>query len=187
MRRLYLVRHAEPDINPSLPAAEWPLTARGVASSRRLASALSEFGPTVIVSSPERKAVETANLIAESLEIAVEVDDRVSEHGAGPDAFINDYAQFRSMVQRHFVDADQIVFRHESSLEAGSRFATCVGDTCVPEAVPVLVSHGRIMASWLAELSGTPAWDIWTSFRLPDLIEVDLDTQTFHTVESDFI
>lgn len=187
MRRLYLVRHAEPDINPRLPAAEWSLTSRGVASSRRLASALSGFGPTVIISSPERKAVETANLIAESLEIAVQVDERVSEHGAGPDSFINDYAEFRAMVQRHFEAADEIVFRHESSLEAGSRFAACVGEVCVPEEVPVLVSHGRIMASWLAELSGTPAWEVWTSFRLPDLIEVDLEQQTFRTVEAEFI
>jgi broad specificity phosphatase PhoE len=187
MRRLYLVRHAEPDIDPTLPASEWPLTARGVASTRRLAATLSDFGPTVIVSSPERKAVETANLIAESLEIAVAVDARVSEHGAGPDAFINDYAEFRAMVQRHFEEASDVVFRQESSLEAGARFAACAGELCQADDIPVLVSHGRIMASWLAELSGTPAWEIWTNLRLPDLIEVDLDAQTYRMVEGQFV
>ncbi len=186
MNRLIVVRHAEPDIDFLKPAAEWPLTSRGVESTRRLATVLSRLHPTAIVASPERKAVETAMLIAESLELPMSIDERIAEQGAGPDEFIEDYNEFRSLVQRHFEQPDDLVFRREPSRAAGERFGRCV-ESCVGQAeepgVPVLVSHGRIMASWLGRVVDQSPWDIWNEFRMPDLIEVDLDAATYRAHE----
>jgi broad specificity phosphatase PhoE len=186
MNRLIVVRHAEPDIDTGKPAAEWPLTSRGVASSRRLATVLSGLHPTVIVASPERKAVETAMLIAESLELPMSIDERIAEQGAGPDEFLEDYNDFRELVRRHFEQSDDLVFRQEPSRVAGERFGQCVA-SCMERAggtdVPVLVSHGRIMASWLGRLCKQSSWDIWNEFRMPDLIEVDLDRATYRAHE----
>jgi broad specificity phosphatase PhoE len=183
MERLILVRHAEPEVNPKQPAAEWPLTGRGEFAVRRLATVLSGLEPTWIVTSPERKARETAALLAESLEIPVVEDELIAEHGAGPDEFITDYGTFRQLVEAHFAQPGAVVFRLEAAADAARRMAICVDQCRDAGGVPVLVSHGRIMASWLADLTGQNAWEIWNAFRLPDLIEVDLVSRTFRSFE----
>lgn len=74
--------------------------------------------------------------------------------------------------------------RQESSQAASERFADALRarlDTVA--GVPVIVSHGRIMASWLASLTGSSAWEIWTALRLPDLLDVNLDGRTYRSVD----
>jgi len=186
MNRVLLVRHAEPDIDVAVPAEEWSLTARGVESTSRLATILADLAPTVIVTSPERKAVETGRVIAGSLGLPLEQDASFSEHGASPLKFMTDYAEFRELVKRHFAEPDRIVMRDESSRDAGERFGRGIRQleqqSTSPADVPVIVSHGRIMASWLAGLTGGSPWEIWNDFRMPDLIEVDLSQATMRKV-----
>lgn len=184
MPRVMLVRHAEPEIDVSLPAEQWVLTSRGRESAARLVSTLAEFAPTVIIASPELKAVETAQVLADGLGLDLELDTRFSEHGVGPMEFIEDYNEFRGLVRRHFGFPDEVVMRKESSRAAGDRFAAGVQErlAAAPESVPVIVSHGRIVSSWLASLAGASAWEIWTELRMPDLIDVDLASNTFRTV-----
>lgn len=183
MDRIVLVRHAEPDVDPQLAAAEWALTPRGVKAARRMAVALSGLNPGWIVTSPERKARETAALLAESLEIPVEVDERLAEHGADPHEFFADYNEFRRLVEAHFAQPDQVVFRGEASATAAARFGASATDCAarLNDGLPVLVSHGRIISSWLSGLTGQSATDIWNELRLPDLIEVDLRQGTFRS------
>jgi len=181
MNRLLLVRHAEPEIDVSIPASTWRLTARGVASSGRLAAALSDFAPARIVSSPEVKAVETGRVVAEAFGLPLTQDDRFAEQGAGPDEFIEDYREFRALVRRFFAEPQAVVLRGESCQSAAERFADGVNAVSGDDVVAI-VTHGRIMASWLAMLSGGTAWDIWTALRMPDLIDVDLDAQAYRTV-----
>ncbi len=79
-----------------------------------------------------------------------------------------------------------MVLRQESSRAAADRFGAALDDrlrVLTPDDVPVIVSHGRIMASWLASLTDTEAWEIWTALRLPDLLDVDLDAGTFLSVD----
>lgn len=181
MERLILVRHAEPEIDPSLDAAAWPLTSRGEVAARRLATVLSGLQPGWIITSPERKARETAALIAESLEIPVADDPLLAEQGAGPDEFIHDYRDFRDRVRAHFAQPGEAVFRNETAADAAQRMWVCVDQCRDAGGVPVLVSHGRIMASWLADVTGQDAWSIWNDFRMPDLLEVDLRERTFRS------
>lgn len=186
MNRVMLVRHAEPDIDIALPAADWALTARGVASTQRLAIELARFRPPRVIASPERKALETARILAGALDIPIELDDRFAEQGADAGQFLADYAEFRALVRRHFDRPEEVVLRGESAHAAGERFASGVRsslETMAPADLPVIVSHGRIIASWLASLTGSSAWDIWTELRLPDLLDVDIDGKTFRSVE----
>lgn len=189
MDRIVLVRHAEPDVDPHMAAADWGLTTRGVQAARRLAVELSRLNPGWIVTSPERKACETAALLAESLEIPVETDQSLAEHGAGPHVFFADYAEFRRQVEAHFEKPDHVVFQGEASATAAVRFGNCVTDCRKrpDDGLPVLISHGRIIASWLSGLSRQPAIDIWNELRLPDLIEVNLQKRTFTAHRGSFV
>lgn len=186
MRRVLLVRHAEPHIEIDLPASEWSLTPRGVASTQRLAAELMALRPALIVASPERKALQTAHVLAGELNLPIEIDEHFSEQGAEAGQFLTDYAEFRALVRHHFDHPDEVVLRQESSRAAADRFGAALDDrlrVLTPDDVPVIVSHGRIMASWLASLTDTEAWEIWTALRLPDLLDVDLDAGTFLSVD----
>jgi len=184
MPRVMLVRHAEPHIDIDLPAAEWSLTPRGVASTQRLAVELLAANPSLIIASPERKALETARILAGALDVLIEQDERFSEQGAEAGQFLTDYAEFRALVRHHFDHPGEVVLRQESSHAAGERFGDALRARLESApGVPVIVSHGRIMASWLASLTGSSAWEIWTALRLPDLLDVDIDGRTYRSVD----
>ena len=81
---LYLLRHADagdPLTWPG-PDAERPLSGKGKRQAERLAGWLlaSGFAPDAIVSSPYRRAVQTARRVAEGLGLEVIVDERLAAH-----------------------------------------------------------------------------------------------------------
>ena len=79
---LILVRHGETAVNTEgrlQGQVETALTENGREQARRLAVAVAELEPVAIVSSPLRRARETAGAIGEATGLEVEVDDRLTE------------------------------------------------------------------------------------------------------------
>ncbi len=75
MPRLYLVRHGQPE-----PAGDDPgLTDAGRAQAEAVARLLAPKGPLPILSSPFRRARETAAPLARLWGVAVQTDPRISE------------------------------------------------------------------------------------------------------------
>lgn len=179
MNRLLVVRHAEPEIEVDIPASEWKLTERGIASTTRLASVLAEYTPSLVVTSPERKAVETARVLADVLGLPVVQQAHFAEQGAGPHEFIEDYGEFQELVQRFFERRDEVVMRRESAAAAAKRFDDGLRELAAHDGTLVLVTHGRILSSWLSGWCGASAWDIWTALRLPDAMDIDFEGRTF--------
>lgn len=83
MRRMFhFVRHGESENNVGTICAtpESPLTARGLAQSYALAHRISAaFKPEVVISSPYKRARQTAGIIAEALNTPIEVSELFSE------------------------------------------------------------------------------------------------------------
>jgi phosphohistidine phosphatase len=81
---LYLVRHAHAGNSATWngPDSERPLSPKGRRQAERLGTFLAErgFAPDGIVTSPKLRARQTAQLIADAIGIAINVDDRL----AGP-------------------------------------------------------------------------------------------------------
>lgn len=88
---LLLIRHAEP-IRIELGEVDGPadpgLTARGAEQASRLGAWLAGEGVDAIITSPLRRARETAAPLAAVLGITVEVDDGVSEYDATSGEYI---------------------------------------------------------------------------------------------------
>ena len=96
---MILVRHAESEwnlhygrtrIDPGIP--DPPLTAAGRAQAERLIDALAAEGVARLISSPYRRALETASIIAARLDLEISVEPLVRErcafscdHGSAPD------------------------------------------------------------------------------------------------------
>jgi broad specificity phosphatase PhoE len=168
---LHLVRHGRPLVVHDRPAATWELDPAGfdVVWSLRESGKLPE--QAAWFSSPEPKAVGTAQLLTEG---AVGIVDDLREHIRDSCDRIPD---FDSVVRCAFERPDRPAYDGWEPLEAcRSRVTNAVGRilSTHPEQEVVLVGHGTAWTLLTAELTGqAPDLDRWASLQMPDLIVID--------------
>jgi probable phosphoglycerate mutase len=78
--QLLLVRHALPLRSEPGKGSDPDLSADGIEQAKRLPDALARFPITRLVSSPQRRAVQTAQPVADALGLAIDTDDRLAEY-----------------------------------------------------------------------------------------------------------
>ncbi len=66
---LVLAKHAEPVLKPDVAPKHWRLSEEGRCESALLGGRLTRYGPGVVISSEEPKAMKTAEIAAERLGI----------------------------------------------------------------------------------------------------------------------
>ena len=101
LRRLVLVKHSMPEIEPDRPASDWRLGALGRQRAELLASRLRDLSPEVVWSSREPKAVETAEIVAASLGAPVQIADGLEEHHRDGVPFYPTRDDFEAGAPRH--------------------------------------------------------------------------------------
>ena len=157
---LAMVRHAEPERIESgtgIPANP-QLTANGREQAARLADWLAGERVDVVVSSPQRRAIETAEPVARAHGLTVEVVDGLVEMDVQLDHYIpveelkatND-DRWHAMVQGRFHDyggEDPVLFRN--------RVAAAIDEVIAgyPGRNVVAVCHGGVINVAFAELLG---------------------------------
>lgn len=82
MTKIMLIRHAEPVVAKHTPARNWVLSDAGKTAAAALGTRLKGLGLVKLASSSEPKALQTAQIIADQLDISVEVDPREHERAA---------------------------------------------------------------------------------------------------------
>lgn len=117
MHRLILVKHSLPEIAPERPRSEWRLSDEGRTRSVWLAERLQTYDPGRIVTSPELKAHETATIVAQVLDLALETLDALREHDDSGAPF-EDERSFRVSVRRFFARPTEAVFGPETADDA---------------------------------------------------------------------
>jgi broad specificity phosphatase PhoE len=78
--QLLLIRHALPLRSQPGEGSDPPLSAEGVEQVQRLPEALARHPVSRLVSSPQRRAIQTAQPVAEALGLTVEIDERLAEY-----------------------------------------------------------------------------------------------------------
>jgi probable phosphoglycerate mutase len=81
--QLLLVRHALPRRSEPGQGSDPELSEDGIEQAKRLPDALARFPITRLVTSPQRRALQTAQPVADALGLAVEVDERLAEYDHG--------------------------------------------------------------------------------------------------------
>jgi broad specificity phosphatase PhoE len=165
---LLLVRHSEPARDPAVPAEEWPLSNEGRRRWNALAERLAAFSPVALLTSPEPKALETAQLVAPRLGLGVDVEDGLRETGRRTVGWLPP-DDLDGGVRALFDRPDEIVFGEESGAHALARFQAAVAD--VPEPA-VVVTDGTILSLFAAARTGRDAYEIWRGLVLPDIVAV---------------
>lgn len=165
---MLLVRHSAPEVDPSVPSDEWPLSEEGRRRCGPLAERLAGYGPLVLLASTEPKARETAELVAPPLGLDVRLSDGLRETARRTVGWLQSKELERG-IRALFRRPDEVVFGEESGTAALARFRAAVGG--LPEPA-VVVTHGTVLSLYAATRTGRDAFDIWRSLELPDVLEV---------------
>jgi broad specificity phosphatase PhoE len=168
---LYLVRHGRPLVDRSRPAHEWTLDPEAydevwaLRESGRLPERAAWF------SSPEPKALATAELLTDG---DVGVVEGLREQVRDGTEWIED---FDDVVRRAFAVPDAVAVPGWEPLAAcRERVVRAVDGILAAYATDdvVLVGHGTAWTALAAALTGTqPDLDKWHALQMPDLITVE--------------
>jgi len=165
-------RHSVPVIDPSLPAREWRLSEEGQFRCRLLAGRLANLKPQRIVSSLEPKALETAQIVAETIGIPYDSVVGLHEHVRSRVKYSNQEI-FEASVKAFFEKPDQLVYGDETADQAHSRFTQAVENIQgrYPSQTPlVIVSHGTVISLLVARACGVDPFSLWKSLKLPCMV-----------------
>jgi broad specificity phosphatase PhoE len=170
--RLLLVRHAEALKSGDTPGAEWPLTEKGRKDASLLGANLAgRPSGTIVLTSPERRARETADL-------------------AFPLVVANGRDQLSEVVKPWYASADEatnattkylqgeVVEGWERREDVIRRIAQLKSDFGAWESL-VLVTHGVFLTTWLdQEIGLEEPFSFWSDLRMPDAWELDFDEKS---------
>jgi broad specificity phosphatase PhoE len=172
MPALALVRHGQPLVVPGVPACRWELDPAGyddvwaLRQSGRLPAQAAWF------SSPEPKAVGTAQLLTDG---DVGIVDDLREHVRDATDWVED---FDGTVRQAFAEPEVPAYDGWEPLETcRARVTKAVGGILAThrDMDVVLVGHGTAWTVLASELTGRrPDLDRWATLQMPDLIVLDV-------------
>jgi broad specificity phosphatase PhoE len=169
MPHLILVRHSISRQQPGVSAHEWDLTDEGHARCKVLAERLKKFQPEVIVTSPEPKAYQTAKSIAELLGKSLETDADLQEHRRATAPYFASEAEFRAKIHELLTKPDELIFGEETGTAAYQRFRAAVDAALArhPAKNGVAVTHGTVMALFVARVASVNPINFWQNLGMP--------------------
>jgi broad specificity phosphatase PhoE len=167
VKRLILIRHSVPDMRRDIAAADWRLSADGVARASSLARTLQPSGATKVFTSVEPKAIETAKALADVWGLDVEEVPGLQEHER-PAAQWLSREEFEQKVRDLFGRPGEIVFGAESADHARRRFTMAVMRLIArTDADVVVVTHGTVLTLFVAEATGVEPFAFWKKLSMP--------------------
>jgi broad specificity phosphatase PhoE len=172
--RLVLVRHGKPEIEEGTPSTQWLLSQSGREAAALLATQLEGFTFQKITSSPELKAIGTAEAIAQKLGLNVEIDDDLSEHKRHSTGFLP-LEDFNTQIARLFQSPwSELVFGDETANAALERFTRALDRQYVSTGSSdvLVVTHGTIMLIYVANKLGIDPLPFWRSLSAPTAIVI---------------
>jgi broad specificity phosphatase PhoE len=156
--QLLLIRHALPIRSEHGQGSDPELADTGWDQARRLPAALTRFPVSRLVSSPQRRAVQTAEPVADALGLTVETDARLAEYDRDMTAYVpleqlrTEYPeQWARMSDGHLpAGVDEAAFLRR--VAAG---ITDVVETAGHDDTVAVFSHGGVINVLLHEILGT--------------------------------
>ncbi|MBL8162223.1 MAG: histidine phosphatase family protein [Anaerolineae bacterium] len=174
---IILVRHAITQPQPGVSPHAWSLTDEGREKAQSLAERLHCFRASRILSSDEPKALETAQLLAGHLgSLAVTPHEALRETHRTSAPFYRDVESFKRAIRNAMQHPQKKAYGDETFQAAQDRFARAIGelvDSDDDETV-IVVSHGTVLALYIASLTGLDAFSLWELLDMPSYAVVSL-------------
>lgn len=159
----YLVRHGL----KQQVIGDVPLTAEGIRQAQAVARMLAHSPIDRIVTSPLRRARQTADCIAAQITVPLTEDVRLRERANWGDLPGQTLEQFVEMWDRCTRDPDYAPPVGDSARQAGMRFAECLNELGATSAASsdhrsmVVVTHGGLITDLLVHLFREDELNVW--------------------------
>jgi 2,3-bisphosphoglycerate-dependent phosphoglycerate mutase len=168
MATLILIRHCE----ATAQHPDAPLTTTGAKAAEVLGARLRDLLPDAMYSSPYERARATVRPYAVLAGLSIRLDDRLRERVLSD----HDLEDWLGHVRRSFAEPNYRAPGGESLNQAQSRGLAALSDIAAAgHRLPVVVSHGNLIASALRSMDVAFGFAQWRSMGNPDLFEVELD------------
>jgi broad specificity phosphatase PhoE len=156
--QLLLIRHALPLRSEPGQGSDPDLAEEGIEQAKRLPDALARFPITRLLSSPQRRSIQTAQPVADALGLSIDVDERLAEYDRDMAHYIpieQIAAEFPEelgrLAQGHLPSGvDEAAFL--ARINAGVRDLVTTGDH---DATIAVFSHGGVINGLLHTILGT--------------------------------
>jgi broad specificity phosphatase PhoE len=174
MAKLFLIKHARPEVDPGTPSEQWRLGADGREGAKRLADRLAGNRFARLYSSVEPKAVETARIVAQSMDLSVVQTPDLHEHDRRNVPHMES-REFISMIALFFKEPGRRVLGEETADEAYGRFAGAVDGVLsgAGGADVAVVTHGTVISLFAQRRAGLEPFGLWRRMGLPSYIVLD--------------
>lgn len=156
--QLLLVRHALPLRSEAGQGSDPSLSAEGIQQAARLPEALARFPIKRLVSSPQVRAIQTAQPVADALGGALEVDERLAEY----DRDLPHYIPIEQIAAEHPEEMQRLIDGHLPSnvdeKDFLARVASAVDDLVEGsdhDDTVAVFSHGGVINVLLHKILGT--------------------------------
>jgi len=150
------ISHPESAIDPDVAVTEWGLSTRGRDRARRCLEQPWIPSITLIVASPEAKAIEMATVLGDHLGIPLEVRNATGEIDRSSTGFVAPEEHER-LADRFFTEPRISVRGWETARHAQARITAAVADLLEPGRTGdvAVIGHGGVgtlLMCWLADL-----------------------------------
>jgi broad specificity phosphatase PhoE len=182
VRRLFLIRHAAPDVVAHVPAARWQLSETGYERARALAATIEPHGLKCIHSSVEPKAVQTAEAFRDVCGVPIVQVPGLHEHER-PSVPHLPSDVFERTIQQFFSRPSERVFGDETADEARTRLEQALAPLIDDYSDDlVVVTHGTVLTLTVAARNGIDPFDFWKRLRMPAAVSVTLPDMTLEDI-----
>ncbi|WP_262298779.1 histidine phosphatase family protein [Microvirga sesbaniae] len=156
MASLIFITHPEVVIDPDQPVPQWPLNATGRARMERFAAMLADRDVSAVYASTERKAMDGAAIVAESLGLSYDTDEDLGENDRSSTGFIAP-PEFWEVVREFFGRPHESIRGWERAIDAQTRIVNAIRRILHEDETAgdiVVVSHGGVGCLLTAHLQG---------------------------------
>ncbi|TNJ67827.1 histidine phosphatase family protein [Paenibacillus hemerocallicola] len=166
----FLVRHAIKE----MAIGDVPITPKGILQAQATARRFYNLPITTIVTSPLRRAKETATYIALKTKLTFYEDSRLRERANWGDLPEQTFDEFVAMWERCTRDRDYIPPVGDSAQQAGERLSSFLLELAMKhpsESNIVIVTHGGLITDFLVHTFSENQLNV----RHPDFVSVQSD------------
>lgn len=177
------MKHSAPEIVRTAPPNLWRLSEAGRKKCTPLAQHLATHHPEIIITSPEPKAAETAQIAAGKLGKPVEVAEGLGEHDRSNVPF-SSTEFFEAAIAEFFQEPLRLVLGLETADQAHRRFAGAVDRIIADHSgkTVAVVTHGTVIALYVARVADLDPFSFWKRLGLPSFVVLSLPERRILTV-----
>jgi broad specificity phosphatase PhoE len=157
MSKLFYISHPQVNIDPTIPVPHWSLSELGKTRAEIAAKSKNLANVRSIFSSIERKAIETAEILARTLNMVVNIPEGLHENDRSATGFVPP-AEFEGLANAFFANPHDSIRGWERAIDAQNRIVEGIGKIIAeaPNGDIIVTGHGGVGTLLFCHFSDRP-------------------------------